>query len=59
MDFFNQQEIEAQLLDDMRSLHIEPVESISFSFDGNIHRYKVAGDRGSQTAGAYCIWTDH
>ena len=59
MAFFNQQEIEAQLLDDMRSLHIEPVGRISFSFDGNIHRYKVAGDKGSQTAGAYCIWTDH
>ena len=59
MEYFSQHEIEAQLLDDMRSLHIEPVESITIHLDGQIHRYKVAGDKGSQTAGAYCIWTDH
>lgn len=59
MEYFSQHEIETQLLDDMRTLHIEPVENISFFLDGNIHRYKVAGDKGSQTAGAYCIWTEH
>ncbi|MBR0167069.1 MAG: hypothetical protein IJQ08_00185, partial [Synergistaceae bacterium] len=52
-------QIEHQLLNDMRSLHIEPVEHITFTFDGNIHRYKVAGDKGSEKAGAYCIWTVH
>ena len=52
-------QIENQLLNDMRSLHIEPVEHITFTFDGNIHRYKVAGDKGSEKAGAYCIWTVH
>ncbi|MBQ3347107.1 MAG: AAA family ATPase [Synergistaceae bacterium] len=59
MEYFSQHEIEAQLLDDMRSLHIEPIGNISLQLDGQIHRYKVAGDKGSQTAGAYCIWTDH
>ena len=43
----------------MRSLHIEPIANISFVFDGNIHRYKVTGDKGSETAGAYCIWTEY
>ena len=59
MQYFNQFEIEAQLLDFMRSLHIEPIANISFVFDGNIHRYKVTGDKGSETAGAYCIWTEY
>ena len=56
---FNLFEIEAQILDFMRSLHIEPLDNIHFTFDGHIHRYKVAGDKGSEKAGAYCIWTEH
>lgn len=59
MPIFNQFDIEKQLLEDMRSLHIEPVNNITFTFDGHIHRYKVAGDKGSEKAGAYCIWTEH
>lgn len=56
---FSQYEIEQQILEAMRVSSLEPAENITFSFDGQIHRYKVQGDKSSEHSGAYCVWADN
>ena len=55
---FNEADIQAQVLDFISSVGIKPLETLSINSDGNIHRFSVEGDRGSEKAGAYCIFSD-
>ena len=55
---FDETDIRKQVLDFMRSLGIAPINNDSLILDGFIHRYKTENDRGSETSGAYCIFTD-
>ena len=58
MDNINIFEIEQQVLDFMRDNNAEPATSISLILDGQIHRYKIQGDKRGEYSGAYCIHTD-
>ena len=55
---FEETDIRKQVLDFMHSLGIAPIKNDSLTLDGQIHRYKTENDRGSETSGAYCIFTD-
>ena len=55
---FDQREIERQVFDFMRRYDAEPIEEDSLVFDGNIHRYKIAGDKHGAKSGAYCLYLD-
>ncbi len=51
-------EIEYQFIEFMRVNNCDAHDAINFIMDGEIHRYRTADDKKSQTSGAYCIWSD-
>ena len=51
-------EIETQFMDFMRENNCEPDGKFRLEIDGQLHRYKVRGDKGSEKSGAYCIFND-
>lgn len=51
-------EIENQFIEFMRVNNCDAHDAINFIMDGEIHRYRTADDKKSQTSGAYCIWPD-
>lgn len=55
---FKETDIQQQVLQFMQSLGIAPIRNEQLILDGQIHRYKVEGDRGGEFSGAYCIFTD-
>ena len=55
---FNTDEIRAQALEFLRSNNIEPVDSYIY-IDGQLHRYKLHGDKTGQKSGAYCFFSDN
>ena len=56
---FNIADVEAQVLDFMRANGCEPDDLTHLELDGQIHRYRVRGDKHSSKNGAYCIFTDN
>ena len=56
---FSHSDIEAIVLKLMTELGCAPIDNKPLILDGVIHRYKVEGDTGSETSGAYCIYLDH
>ena len=60
MDFYiDINQIEEQFLDFMRFNNCEPEGLFSLQMDGQIHRYRVKGDKHSNKSGAYCVFTDN
>ena len=59
MEHITTAEIEQQVLDAMRRAGCEPAGDSSLVLDGQLHRYRVHGDKNSETSGAYCIHTDN
>lgn len=55
---FNDFDIQQQVRDFMQSLGIAPIRDDYIVIDGQIHRYKVEGDKGGEKSGAYCIYPD-
>lgn len=55
---FSDFDIQQQVLDFMRSIDCEPADNSSLVMDGNIHRYRLSGDKKGELSGAYCIHTD-
>ena len=55
---FNISDIEAQVLDFMRDNGCEPDDLSHLELDGQIHRYRVRGEKHSSKNGAYCIFTE-
>ena len=58
MEQINTYDIEAQVLDAMRAHDSAPAETLPLVLDGQIHRYRVHGDKASEKSGSYCIHTD-
>ena len=54
----SQDDIEAQFLDFLRANNCEPTGNLQLQIDGNIHRYRVQGDKSGETSGAYCLFFD-
>ena len=55
---FSQDEIEAQFRDFLHVNNCEPAGNLQLQIDGNIHRYRVQGDKRGDTSGAYCLFND-
>ena len=55
---FSLNDIEAQFLDFMRFNNCEPEDNFTLQMDGQLHRFRVKGDKYSQKSGAYCVHTD-
>lgn len=55
---FPDYEIEAQFMAFLRNNNIEPAEPITLILDGQVHRYRLHGDKRGEKSGAYCIFTD-
>ena len=51
-------EIENQFLDFLRANNLAPADNLSLSIDGQVHRYRVQGDRTYEQSGAYCVYPD-
>ena len=58
MEHITTAEIEQQVLDAMRIADCEPDDTSALILDGKIQRYRVKGDKHSETSGAYCIYSD-
>ena len=56
---FNIQAVEEQVLELMRANGCEPEDPSHLDLDGQIHRYRVRGDKHGTKNGAYCIFTDN
>ena len=56
---FDTGEIEALVLEFMRRNDCEPDDVSHLELDGQIHRYRVRGDKHASKNGAYCIFTDN
>ena len=55
---FSDYEIETQFMAFLRNNDIEPADNIQLIRDGQIHRYRLNGDKRSNKSGAYCIYND-
>lgn len=55
---FQEADIERRVLDFMHECGIHPQDTLSIVADGKIHRFPVDGDKTSEKAGAYCIYSD-
>ena len=51
-------DITMQFLDFMRSCGCEPEGNFALKMDGQIHRFRVIGDKHGEKSGAYCIFYD-
>ena len=51
-------EIEDSFVRWLCDLGIPPAEGERLTLDGQKHRYRVAGDRGTARNGEYCIYCD-
>ena len=49
-------DIQAQFLEFLRSNNCEPAEPLTIKLDGQIHRFKVVGDKHGEKSGAYCVF---
>ncbi len=58
---FNEYDIQRSVLNFILSLGILPanLNEQDIILDGQIHRFKTREDKGSNTAGSYCIFTQH
>ena len=55
---FSNSEIEQQFLDFLRANNLEPIGNFSLQMDGNLHRYRLEGDKPSERSGAYILHDD-
>lgn len=57
---FDEDTICSRFLDFLRQNDLEPADPYEhFTLDGQLHRYKTHGDKGSETSGAYCVFSEH
>lgn len=54
----SERDIEAQFLEFLRVNDCEPEGNFTLQMDGQLHRFRLQGDKAGEKTGAYCVYTD-